>query len=178
MFASKSTRGFYNPYIHASMPPDAIELPNELHTELLAGLAAGKLIDWESQVLPVLIDPPPVELSAEQLCAAIDKEADAAREMVAGNPLRAVEYQTAALEAHAFKDAGYPQNAVPRGVAAWAIGGRTIQQAADNIVAEANAYTEVLYRLREIRLLAKERIRRCIVEGEISTAQQLHDEAL
>ena len=178
MFASKSTRGFYDPRVHASMPPDATELPEGLHAELLLGLSAGKQIDWDSQALPVLIDPPPVVLTVEQLCASIDKAADAAREMVAGDPLRAVEYQTAATEARVFKEAGYPANAVPRGVAAWAIGGRTPRQAADNIIAEAVAYTEVLYRLREARLQAKESIRQCMVQSEFAAAQQILGDAL
>jgi len=178
MFASKSTRGFYDPRVHASMPPDATELPEGLHAELLLGLSAGKQIDWDSQVLPVLIDPPPVALTVEQLCASIDKAADAAREMVAGDPLRAVEYQTAATEARAFKEAGYPTNAVPRGVAAWAINGRTAEQAAADILAKATAFEEVIYDLRETRLQAKESLRLLMADGDVTNAQQLTDNAI
>ena len=85
--------------------------------------------------------------------------ADAARRTVAGDPLRAVEYERAAAEATTFAEAGYPSDAVPRSVAAWAINGRTARQAADSILAEAAAYTEALYTLREARLQAKEQIR-------------------
>jgi len=160
------------------MPPDATELPEGLHAELLVGLSAGKLIDWDSQALPVLIDPPPVVLTVEQLCASIDKAADAAREMVAGDPLRAVEYQTAATEARAFKEAGYPANAVPRGVAAWAINGRTAEQAAADILAKATAFEEVIYDLRETRLQAKESLRLLMADGDVTNAQQLTDNAI
>ncbi|UVM06411.1 phage tail protein [Pseudomonas laurylsulfatiphila] len=178
MFASKSTRGFYDPRVHASMPPDATELPEGLHAELLVGLSAGKQIDWDSQALPVLIDPPPVVLTVEQLCASIDKAADAAREMVAGDPLRAFEYQTAATEARAFKEAGYPANAVPRGVAAWAINGRTAEQAAADILAKATAFEEAIYDLRETRLRAKESLRLLMADGDVTNAQQLTDNAI
>ncbi|QVM87418.1 hypothetical protein I0D68_20075 [Pseudomonas lalucatii] len=94
------------------------------------------------------------------LCAQIDTAADAARRAVAGDPLRAVEYDRAAAEAQAFAAAGYPEGAVPRTVAAWAINGRSAQQAADSILAEAAAYTEALYQIREARLQARSRCAR------------------
>ncbi|MGH8348140.1 MAG: phage tail protein [Pseudomonas sp.] len=116
---------------------------------------------------------PAPSVTAEMLCSSIDAAADAARKNVAGDPLRAVEYERSAAEAQAFKQAGYPSGAVPRGVAAWAIEGRTPRQAADNIIAEAVAYTEVLYRLREMRLQAKESIRGHMAENDVAAAQQV-----
>lgn len=113
-----------------------------------------------------------VDLQAS-LCAQIDAAADAARRAVAGDPLRAVEYDRARIEAQAFADARYPADAVPRTVAAWAINGRTAQQAADSILAEAAAYTEALYVIRETRLAAKEQIRVLVEAGDLDQAQQL-----
>lgn len=98
------------------------------------------------------------------LCRDIDQAADQARALVAGDPLRAVEYEKAAAEAQAFKDAGYPAGAAPRMVAAWAIGGRSAKDAADNILAEAAAYNNALYQLREIRLAAKQQVRQAMFE--------------
>jgi len=106
------------------------------------------------------------------LCAEIDHEADLARVAVAGDPLRAVEYQRAADEAQAFKDAGYPQ-AVPPMVAAWAIGGRTAKQAADNILAEAAAYNGALVWLRTTRLAAKEQVREMMESEQYEAARTL-----
>ncbi|HCW94830.1 MAG TPA: phage tail protein [Pseudomonas sp.] len=108
----------------------------------------------------------------------IDVAADAARARVAGDPLRAVEYDRARIEAQAFADAGYPGDAVPRTVAAWAINGRTAQQAADSILAEAAAYTEALYVIRETRLAAKEQIRTLMAAGEVEQAQQLAEQTI
>ncbi|MBS4151975.1 phage tail protein [Pseudomonas balearica] len=108
----------------------------------------------------------------------IDVAADAARARVAGDPLRAVEYDRARIEAQAFADAGYPADAVPRTVAAWAINGRTAQQAADSILAEAAAYTEALYVIRETRLAAKEQIRTLMAAGEVEQAQQLAEQTI
>ncbi|RRW29619.1 phage tail protein [Stutzerimonas stutzeri] len=126
----------------------------------------------------MLIDPPIYVPSADELCARIDTAADAARSRVAGDPLRAVEYDRARIEAQAFADTGYPADAVPRTVAAWAINGRTAQQAADSILAEAAAYTEALYVIRETRLAAKEQIRTLMDAGEVEQAQQLAEHTI
>lgn len=112
------------------------------------------------------------------LCFNVDAAADAARAAVAGDPLRAVEYDRARIEAQAFADVGYPSDAVPRTVAAWAINGRTAQQAADSILAEAAAYTEALYVIRETRLAAKEQIRTLMAAGEVEQAQQLAEQTI
>ncbi|POA25691.1 phage tail protein [Pseudomonas sp. FW305-3-2-15-E-TSA2] len=112
------------------------------------------------------------------MCARIDNYADQARQTVAGDPLRAVEYERAAGEAQAFKDAGYPEDAVPRTVAAWAITGRTPQEAADSILTEAAQYAEVLYQIRERRLEAKELIKAKLAAGSIDEAKQIADEAI
>jgi len=126
--------------------------------------------------------PPPAEPTAQltlsEICQKVDIAADRARRAVAGDPLRAVEYDRARIEAQAFADAGYPADAVPRTVAAWAINGRTAQQAADSILAEAAAYTEALYVIRETRLAAKEQIRTLMAAGEVEQAQQLAEQTI
>lgn len=109
--------------------------------------------------------------------ARIDQAADAARRAVAGDPLRAVEYDRAASEAQAFAAGGY-QGAVPPMVAAWAIGGRTPQQAADDILAEAAQYNGALVQLRTVRLQAKELIRAAMAEGNVELAEDIAAETI
>ncbi|MCD9116270.1 tail fiber assembly protein [Pseudomonas bijieensis] len=58
MFASKTTRGFYDAAIHVSMPDDVVEVSTEKHAELLAAQSEGKVIAWDDDGFPVLIDPP------------------------------------------------------------------------------------------------------------------------
>lgn len=111
------------------------------------------------------------------LCTKIDQAADAARRAVAGDPLRAVEYDRAASEAQAFAASGY-QGEVPPMVAAWAISGRTPQQAADSILAEAAQYNGALVQLRTVRLQAKELIRAAINAGNIEQAQDIAAETI
>ncbi|WP_313209663.1 phage tail protein [Stutzerimonas nitrititolerans] len=123
------------------------------------------------------LNPPPHAPTIEQLLTRIDTAADTARARVAGDPLRAVEYDLARLEAQAYAEAGYPADAVPRTVAAWAINRRSPQQAADSILVEAAAYTDALYLLREIRLRAKEEVRIRMDAGEIDAAQKVASEA-
>ena len=179
MFYAKSTGGFYNPEIHGeNMPADVIEITTEAYKTLLEGQSQGMLITCEEDGYPFLAEQPPIPVTAGALCVQIDTTADAARRAVAGDPLRAVEYDRAAAEAQAFKDAGYPSDAVPRTVAAWAIGGRTAQQAADNILLESAAYTEALYQIREARLGAKELVRQAMAAGNVDQAQDIAAETI
>ena len=173
---SASTGFFYDDQINSLIPDDAYEISAEVRDALLARQSNGRQIVADTNGLPILADPPLP--SAAALCAGIDAAADAARKAVAGDPLRAVEYERAAAEAKTFKDAGYPASAVPRSVAAWTINGRTPQQAADDILTEADRYTEMLYRLREVRLQAKEQVRAQYAAGNTAMAQQVASETM
>ncbi|MGB9577918.1 MAG: hypothetical protein ACPL3S_01460 [Halothiobacillaceae bacterium] len=111
------------------------------------------------------------------LCESVDAAADAARAAVVGDPLRAVEYERAASEAQSFADAGY-QGDVPPMVAAWAISGRTTQQAAEDILREAAQYDGAIVQLRTLRLEAKELIRAAMSEGNAELAENIATEAI
>ncbi|WP_423205016.1 hypothetical protein PGC34_05970 [Pseudomonas kribbensis] len=116
--------------------------------------------------------------TAEDICFRIDTYADEMRRFVAGDPLRAVEYGRVIAETQQFKDDGYPGSAVPRTVAAWAITGRTPREAADSILAEAKQYTEVLSKIRDLRLQARELIKQKIASGATEDAQQIANDAI
>ena len=176
IYFSPSAAGFFRSDIHGDqMPEDVVPVTKEDYAALLAGQSSGKIIKPGASGHPVLVDPTPPTPSIESLCRDIDQAADSARTMVAGDPLRAVEYEKAAAEAQAFKDAGYPGEAVPRTVAAWAINGRTAQQAADNILAEAAAYNEAIYQIREARLGAKEQVRQAMAASQVEQARSIAD---
>lgn len=177
MYYSESTGGFYDPLIHKSMPNDVVEITVEEYAELLAGQSIGQVIAV-TDGRPLLINQTPKPVTVAGLCYQIDTAADAARRAVAGDPLRAVEYDRAAMEAKAFAEAGYPADAVPRTVAAWTISGRTAQQAADNILLESAAYTEALYQIREARLGAKELVRQAMAAGNVDQAQDIAAETI
>jgi hypothetical protein len=115
---------------------------------------------------------------SERLCTKVDVAADSARRTLAGDPLRALEYQQAALEAQAFKDQGYPKKAVPLAVSAWVVKGRTARQAADQILAKAAEFEANLLALRELRLKAKVQIRAYNAAGKADRATQTADEVL
>jgi len=112
-----------------------------------------------------------------RLCQSVDAAADIARRKVAGDPLRAVEYDRAATEAQSFAAANY-QGTVPPMVAAWAINGRTARQAADGILQEAAQYNSALVLLRTVRLNAKELIRNAMTAGNVEQAQDIADETI
>ncbi len=138
---------------------------------------AGQELALDANGQPQLASSVPKVPTIEELCGRIDHAADFARRAVAGDPLRAVEYDRSRQEAEAFKAAGY-QGEVPRMVAAWAINGRTARQAADSILAEAAAYTEALYLIRETRLQAKELIRAAINAGDVEQAKDIAAETI
>ncbi|WP_322978986.1 phage tail protein [Pseudomonas sp. C11] len=178
MLYSKSTGGIYDPAIHGvSIPVDAVAMSAERYNSVIANPVPGKIRSHDAEGLPILIDPPAYVPTADELCQRIDTAADAARRAVAGDPLRAVEYDRARLAAEQFAAADY-LGEVPAMVAAWAINGRTPQQAADSILAEAAAYTNALELLRSTRLAAKEQIRTLIAAGEVEQAQQLTDQTI
>lgn len=57
MYASKATKGFYDPGIHGlDMPPDAVEIPDEQYINLMQGQSSGLVIDWSGE-LPVCVEP-------------------------------------------------------------------------------------------------------------------------
>lgn len=173
---SKETGNTYLQGIH-QIPEGAKAITEARYQEVIANPAPGKIRSHDAEGLPILIDPPAYVPSAEALCHRIDTAADLARRAVAGDPLRAVEYDRARLAAEQFAAAGY-EGEVPAMVAAWAINGRTPQQAADSILAEAAAYTNALELLRTTRLAAKEQVRVLMAANQVEQAQQLTDQTI
>lgn len=109
--------------------------------------------------------------SALQVAVAqIDAEADAARLRVAGDPLRAIEYQRAEADAKAYAAAGFAGD-VPPAVASWAEAKDwTPRQAAEDILREAADYQAVLLAIRDVRLKGKEGARRAANPDEVRAA--------
>lgn len=114
----------------------------------------------------------------EHLCAKIDAAADSVRTVLAGDPLKAMEYAQAAADAQAYQDAGYPKKEVPLSVAAWVVKGRTAKQAAEQILGKAEQLTDHLLTLRTLRLKAKAQIRAQASKGKIDLARNVADEAI
>lgn len=105
----------------------------------------------------------------------IDQAADAARTSVVGDPLRALEYERAAVEAKAFAAAGYVGD-MPPSVQAWADATELDPQAAaDSIIVEANAWEAALYAIRAARLKGKQRVLKATSHD---AAEALADEAI
>ena len=115
---------------------------------------------------------------AEQLCSKVDSAADSARTVLAGDPLKAMEYAQAAADAQAYQDAGYPKKEVPLSVAAWVIKGRTAKQAAEQILSKAEQLTDHLLTLRTLRLKAKQQIRAHAAKGNLDLARSAGDDVL
>lgn len=175
---SPSTGATYLPELHGGdWPADCIDLPDDVYQEVIANPPPDSVRGHTEQGIPFLIPAGSILPTAEALCAKVDAAADTARRLVAGDPLRAVEYERAAAEAQAFKTAGY-QGEVPPMVAAWAISGRTAQQAADSILAEAAQYNGALVQLRTTRLQAKELIRTAMQAGDVEQAKDIAAETI
>lgn len=175
-FYAPSTGLFYGS-IHENIPGDAREVSEQDYRTLVLDRPSDKRVITGPNGDPQLADLESPQVTEADLCMLIDQAADRARTAVAGDPLRAVEYERAALEAQAFADAGYQGN-VPPMVAAWAINGRTPQQAADSILGEAAQYNAALVQIRTVRLSAKELVRKQMADGHPSIAKAIADEAV
>ncbi|MEW7857819.1 hypothetical protein AB2M95_18080 [Pseudomonas chlororaphis] len=112
-----------------------------------------------------------------RLCALVDSAADKVRLVIVGDPLRTLEYERAAMQAQSFKDAGYPPKAVPLSVSAWAVKGRTVQEAAEDILRKSAEFNDRLLALRTLRLKAKEKIRAHVAKGKMEQARAVADGA-
>lgn len=170
---SPTTQGFYLDSVHSDIPADAVALTTAEYAVALEAKNNG----GQAEALNGKLVFKPRAVSADELLDRIDTAADAARRAVAGDPLRAVEYDRARLAAEQFAAADY-QGEAPAMVAAWAINGRTPQQAADSILAEAAAYTNALELLRATRLAAKEQVRALMAANQVAQAQQLTDQTI
>jgi len=102
----------------------------------------------------------------------IDSAADAARLAVIAKQTNTPEYQRAEAQARAFKAADYPTGDVPRNVAGWAAAKWrnewTAQQAADDIIATADRWYDLLDDIRDLRLAAKEDARHATGADELT----------
>ncbi|WP_367374374.1 phage tail protein [Pseudomonas lini] len=136
--------------------------------------------DWDGEkwVLDAVKVAQLEQQETERLCAKVDAAADKARIALAGDPLKAIEYAQAAVDAQTYKDAGYPKKDVPMAVSAWVVKGRTAKQAADQILVKATQLHEALLALRVLRLKAKEQIKAQTVKGKIDLARNASEEAI
>ncbi len=91
-YASRSARGLFCSAVHGiSIPADAVPLSAIRYAELLHGQSKGKVIDWDDDGVPILVDPPERRTTVAELCERVDAAADATRRRCAGDPLRALE---------------------------------------------------------------------------------------
>lgn len=103
----------------------------------------------------------------------IDQAADLARRAALGDSLRALEYQITADEAKSFAAAGYVGE-VPPTVQAWMdAADLDAQEATDNILQEAAAWKNALYKIRAARLKGKQDVlKRTTHEGAEAVANE------
>lgn len=164
---------FFDDAIHhaSQIPAGAIEITDDAHAMLIRGQANGKLMKVAIDGTPSVVDRPAPSLAEIRagLLRSIDATADAARLAVAGDPLRAAEYQIAEAEAKTYQAGGYVGECPPS-VKSWAEAKSwATKQAADNIIAEAAAWNAALYAIRDARLKAKEGVRNALT-AEDATA--------
>lgn len=76
MFYSASRNAFFDLAIHgSSIPPDAVEISVETHSDLMAAQALGRTIQPGDDGHPVAVDPPPT--SEAELWERLRRERDA-----------------------------------------------------------------------------------------------------
>jgi len=125
---------------------------------------------------PVWVERAPLDDLVAAAIDRIDSAADTARMAVIAKQTNTPEYQRAEAQARAFKAAGYPVGEVPRNVAGWAAAKwrdeLTAQAAADDIIATADRWYELLDDIRDMRLAAKEDVRHAADAIEVAARVQ------
>lgn len=111
----------------------------------------------------------------EQAINAIDAAGEALRLAVISRMTQTPEYVRAEQHAREYRAAGYPEGEdayVPPGVASWAMAkwrqAWTARQAADDILATADSWYEILDTIRDLRLANKEDARYAETAGEVA----------
>lgn len=164
---SPSTGCTYLPGLHTEYPADLIFISEECYRAVIANPEPGKIRAHHPDGTPYLVDPAPQ--SVEALCQRIDVAASECARLLLGDPLRVLEYERAASGARAFRDKGFPDGEIPAVVAAWAINGRSAQEAAEEIIRRADEQASRFDAIRELRLAAKGRVRQLV--GDLQAAQ-------
>lgn len=114
------------------------------------------------QLIGFSFDDLPLAAAIAVACQQVDQTADAARRTVLVDPLRAFEYERAALQARYFVSLS-DQSEVPPTVQSWADAcGITPQAAAESIIVKANAWDAALYAIRDARLKGKEIVKKLL----------------
>ena len=169
-YYSKSTGGFYDSTIHASIPEDAVWITDEQHAELLAGQSNGQVIMPGKDGKPVLASKAPSHLhqwngkewtldkaaTSQLLAEAIDKGTDAINNLV-DEAYRHVtrfqpEYEVREQQARDYK-AGGCKGEAPEQVAAFAKpAGKTACEATDISIAQADNLRMVMGKLGALRM--------------------------
>ena len=136
-----------------------------------AGPTPTSVLYWKDGA-QVWIETQPLVDAIADAVATIDTAADVARMEVIARQTNTTEYQRAEVQARAFKAAGYPDDEVPSCVASWAKAKRrdgwTARQAADDIIATADRWYDVLDAIRELRLCAKEDVRHAAGNDDVA----------
>lgn len=166
---SPTTGCTYVPGFHADLPDDVVLISEECYQSVIANPAPGRQRGHLPDGTPYLMEPE--RASEEALCKQVDDAAAECGRTVIGDPLKVLEYDRAAIAARQFREAGFPALSVPPAVAAWAINGRSPEQAALDIIDRAEQLEEKLQFIRAARLAAKERIREFLASGDQAQAE-------
>lgn len=110
------------------------------------------------------------QVLADELTRKVDGIADLVRDFTCGGPTRMAEYALAISDALEFQSSGYPDDAIPRSVAAGVSPSKTARQAAEEVIAASTHSEEAVYRIRELRLTAKAEIRQLLADGKEAAA--------
>lgn len=129
-------------------------------TMLSNGITSWRAIASEADLLPgetFATEPPDPTLAQVKLdlCAQVDAARDAAYAAIGSNNAgRIQEYTMARDDAMAYRSSGYTGD-IPVGVSSWVTPDRTAQQAADGIIATADAWTAFVGAVRSYTLPGK-----------------------
>jgi hypothetical protein len=114
----------------------------------------------------------------ESVILKIDEIADSTRQKMVGDPIRLKEYEITQYEANMFKANNY-EGTVPPSVQSWIdVKNCSPKQACDEILSASNEWISVIYKIRDLRLKAKEAIRKSNSASQINNLYSDYEQSL
>lgn len=147
--------GFYHPDVHGdAIPPDAIEISDELHAAWLQDTARQR---WTGEGLePFDPPPPPLEKAKAAAAARVDRQAEAARAAwLTPGAGQAMEYLSTEAEARRFVASGGAGDYPFLAAELQAKGTGTLAEIAAEVIALADAWTAAGAEIKRLRRSAK-----------------------
>lgn len=156
---------------NCKIPEDAVEINQEVYQALLLGQSEGKIITSDDEGMPVLKEPEPLSLAelVSNALIIVDDAAETARlKFITPGSAQAMVYQRKVQEAETLElDQSPDEENYMLLSAEIGITGSSIQEVAESVLAQRDAWLIVAAQIEQTRLLAKNALKAALDNGQV-----------